>query len=189
MNVALLFRERSEADSFLVFVRHWYLNNPLIVQPGDVIVEDEKVTYVVESDLKKVHLSDYDPDSESPIEALEELAVVPSSESNVSALSMNSPLAQLQRIERPEVFTLNRPIKCYIKPKKDSKELINNENNPLAMSWNFHDYFDGMMTEDCETGNIDIPLIAIKPPEKRDFRDELVGNPPLKQKRVEVVVK
>lgn len=44
------------------------------------------------------------------------------------------------------------------------------------------------MTIDTETGNIDIPLIAIKPPERRDFREELVGNPPLKRKRVEVVV-
>ena len=47
LNVALLFRERSEADSFLVFLRHWYLNNPLIVQPGDVTAEDKKVIYVV----------------------------------------------------------------------------------------------------------------------------------------------
>ena len=189
LKIALLFRERFEADSFLIFLNHWYLNNPLIVQPGDVAVEDEKVTYVVESDLKKVLLSDYDPtDSEAPIQTLEELAVLPSSESNVSALSMNSPVAQLQRIDRPEVFAYNHPIKCYIKPRKDFKELINNENNILAMGWNFHDYFDGTMTKYCETGNIDIPLIAIKPPEKCDFRYELVGNPPLWRKWVEVVV-
>ena len=56
------------------------------------------------------------------------------------------------------------------------------------MSRNFHDYFDGVMTADTETGNIDIPLIAIKPPERHDFTEELVGNPPLKRKRVEVVV-
>lgn len=136
-----------------------------------------------------MRLSDYDAtDSESPIQTLEELAVVPSSESNVSALSMNSPLAQLQMIERPEVFTCSRPIKCHIKPKKDFKKLINDENNILAMSRNFHDYFDGMMTVDCETGNIDIPLIAIKPPGKREFREEMVGNLQLKRKRVEVVV-
>lgn len=189
LNIALLFRERSEADSFVVFLTHWYLNNSLIVQPGDVTVEDEKVTYVAESDLKKVRLSDYDAtDSESPIQTLEELAVVPSSESNVSALSMNSPLAQLQMIERPEVFTCSRPIKCHIKPKKDFKKLINDENNILAMSRSFYDYFDGMMTVDCETGNIDIPLIAIKPPGKREFREEMVGNLQLKRKRVEVVV-
>ena len=188
LNIALLFRE-SDAGSFLVFLSHWHLNNPLIVQPGDVAVEGKKVVYVVKSDLKEVLLSDYDPTgSESPIQTLEELAVVPSSESNVSALSMNSPLAQLQTIERPEVFTHNRPIKCHIKPRKDFKELIKDENNLLAMSRNLHDYFDGMMTEDHQTGNIDIPLIAIKPPEKRDFRDELVGNPQLKRKRVEVVV-
>ena len=40
LNIALLFRERSDADSFLVFLRHWYLNNPLIVQPADFTVED-----------------------------------------------------------------------------------------------------------------------------------------------------
>lgn len=117
-----------------------------------------------------------------------ELAVVSSSESHVSAVSKNSPLAQLQSIERPEVFTVNRLIKCHIKPRKDFKELINNENNLLLMRRNFHDYFDGMMTIDTETGNIDIPLIAIKPPKRHDFREELVGNPPLKWKCVEVVV-
>lgn len=158
----------------------------MIVQCDEIAVEDKKVTYVVESDLKEVHLSDYDPtDSASPIQTLEELAVALSSESHVSALSKNSPLAQLQRIERPEVFAYNRPIKCHIKPRKDFMELINNENNLLAMSRNLHDYFDGIMTEDRETGNIDIPLIAIK---KCDFRDELVSNPPLNRKRVEVVV-
>ena len=189
LKIALLFRERGEADSFCVFLSHWYFNNPLTVQPGDVVIEDKKVMYVAESDLNKVLLSEYVPtDSESPIQTLEELAVVSSSESHVSAVSMNSPLAQLQSIERPEVFTHNRPIKCHIKPRKDFKELINNENNLLLMSRNFHDYFDGVMTADPETGNIDIPLIAIKPPERRDFREELVGNPPLKRKRVEVVV-
>ena len=60
--IALLFCERSEADLFLVFLRQWYLNNSMIVQPGDIAVEDKKVTYyVVESDLKEVRLSDYDP--------------------------------------------------------------------------------------------------------------------------------
>lgn len=92
----------------------------LTAQPGDVVIEDEKVMYmyVAESDLNRVLLSDYDPtDSESPIQTLEELAVVSSSESHVSTLSKNSPLAQLQSIERPEVFTVNHPIKCHIKPR------------------------------------------------------------------------
>jgi len=189
LKIALLFRERGEADSFCVFLSHWYFNNPLTAQPGDVVIEDKKVMYVAESDLNEVLLSDYVPtDSESPIQTLEELAVVSSSESHVSAVSMNSPLAHLQSIECPEVFTHNRPIKCHIKPRKDFKELINNENNLLLMIRNFHNYFDGMMNIDTETGNIDIPLIAIKPPEIRDFREELVGSPPLKRKHVEVVV-
>ena len=74
-------------------------------------------------------LSYYDAtDSESPIQTLEELAVVPSSESNVSGLSMNSPLGLCQMLEHPEVFTCSRPIKCHIKPRKDFKEIINSEN-------------------------------------------------------------
>ena len=188
LNIALLFRESSQAHSFVVFLSHWFLNNPLIVKPGDVTVEDEKVTYVPRSYVKKVCLSDYDAiDSDPPIQTLEELAAVSSSESDVSGLSMDSPLAQLQMIERPEVFIGLRPIKCHIIPKKDNKKLINEENNILAMSRNFHDFFDGMMTVDGK-GNIDIPLIAIKPPGKRDFREEMVGNLQRKRKRVEVVV-
>ena len=56
------------------------------------------------------------------------------------------------------------------------------------MSREFHDFFDGMMTIDQKSGEEDIPLFAIKPPERRDFKEELVGSPPLKRKRVEVVI-
>ena len=56
------------------------------------------------------------------------------------------------------------------------------------MSRLFHDYFDGMMTLDQTSGSEDVPQFAIKPPETCDFREELVGEPPLKRKRVEVTV-
>lgn len=188
LEIVLLFCERVEADSFANFLSLWYLNNPLLVQPGDILVQDSiKIVHVVGSDLIKVLLSHYDAtESESPIQTLKELSVIPSSDSHISAFSLKSPTAEFQSIERPETFSCKRPIKCHIKPRSDFKKLINNENNLLAMSRDFHDYFDGMMTVDCETGINDIPMIAIKPPEEHNCEDELVSG--MKRKRVELVV-
>ena len=197
LEISLLFRELAEADSFAVFLGHWHFNNPIAVKSGDVSVQEgQKVVYVVESDLRKVLLVHYNAsDNESPVASLEEL--VPSSESHASAFSLTSPVAKLQSIEHPELFSTLRPIKCHIKSKSDCRKgdsdsdnnLIDNESNLLALSRDLHDYFDGMMTIDGEAGISDIPMIAIKPPEEHDdFRDEMCGEPPLKRKRVELVV-
>ena len=56
------------------------------------------------------------------------------------------------------------------------------------MSREFLDFFDGTMTIDQKSGVEDIPLFAIKPPERHDFKEELVGSSPVKRKRVEVVI-
>ncbi len=190
-----MFRELAEAKSFAVFLGHWYFNNPIFVQHGDISVQDsQKVVYVVESNLRAVRLVDYNAsDTEFPISSLKELhGAVTSSESHVSAFSLTSPLAQFQCIERSELFDCSRPIKCHIIPKSKCEEeegLKTDDNNLLAMSRDFHDYFDGMMTTDVNTGISDVPLIAVKPPEERDdFREEFCGEPPIKRKRVEVVV-
>ena len=92
--------------------------------------------------------------------------------SQCSALSMPTPLGQLQSTKRPEVFLHHCPVKCHIKPRK----FKDYDNNLLALSRNFHDNFDGMMTTDPKSGAADVPLSAIKPPQTRAFREELVGN-------------
>ena len=188
LHINLLFCDKGKAESFRTFLGQWYLNNPMAVQYGDVSVQhDMEVVYVAKSNLERVFLSDYTAtESESPVQTLEELAAVPSSsDSHFSALSMSTPLAQLQSVERPEMFSHLRPVKCHIKPRR-FKELLNDDNNLLAMSRVFHDCFDGMMTNDQKSGVEDVPLFAIKPPETRVFKEALVGSPPLKWKRVEI---
>ena len=44
------------------------------------------------------------------------------------------------------------------------------------------------MTKDLKSGEEDVPLLAIKPPETRTLPEELVGNPPHRRKRVPLTV-
>ena len=98
--------------------------------------------------------------------------------------SLSDPLAQFQSIETPCVTT--RPYR-HIKPKAKFRELANNDSNVLAGSWLFHQFFDGLSTED-ESGLSDIPLIALRPDPNKEPRDELVGEPPRKRARVSLLV-
>ena len=149
----------------------------MVVKYGDVVVNDTKVLFICHSSMERVELAHYTAtESDSPVQTLEELCAVPTSDSaEVSALSFSTPVAQFQCIEHPELFLWRHPVKCHIKPRCMFKELINNDNNLFAMSREFHDFFDGMMTIDQKSGEEDIPLFVIKPPEKRDFKEELVG--------------
>ena len=158
LQIALVFEEKSFALEFQTFLEQLYMNS-LTVKLGGISVRDE-VELVYVPNLKYVRLAHYEAsDFDSPIQSLEELSAVQSVD---SSLSVSNPLTQLQSIEHPELFNFHRPIKCHIKPRKSFSELSSNENNLLLMSRNFHDCFDGMMTQDHETGKVDIPMIAIK---------------------------
>ena len=54
-----------------------------------------------------------------------------------------------------------RPYRCHIKPRAKFRDLAGNDSNIIAGSWLFHQYFDGLNTED-ESGLFDIPLIALR---------------------------
>ena len=190
LQIILLFREERSADLFRTFLSQWYLNNPLVVRYGDVVVEEDvKVLYIHYPSMERVELAHYTAtESDSPIQTLEELHRVPTSDSHVSALSFGTPIAQFQCLERPEIFTHRQPVQCHIKPRKDFKRLVSNDNNQLGLSREFHDFFDGTITIDQKSGKNNVPLFAIKPPERGDFKEEVIGSPPLKRKRVEVVI-
>ena len=133
LQIVLLFRERSSAASFCTFLDQWYLNNPMVVKYGDVVLDDMKVLYSL-IELEDVMLSHYTAaESDSPVQTLEELCSVPTSDSHVSALSLSTPVARFQCLELPEVFTHCHPIKCHIKP----RSVLNNDDNLLAMSMTF----------------------------------------------------
>ena len=125
-------------------------------------------------------------ESDSPVQTLEELRTVPTLDSaEVSALSFSTPVAQFQCIECPELFLLRHPVKCRIKSQCWFKELKNNDNNLFACN---EQRISCMTTIDQKSGDNNMPLFAIKPPEKCDFKEELVGSSPVKRKRVEVVI-
>ena len=189
LEIVLWFREESSATSFRTFLSQWYLNNPMVVNYGDVVMDDMKILYRL-SKFEHVQLSHYTAtESYSPVQALEELCSVSTSGSHVSVLSSDNPVAQFQCMEGPEVFSLSRPIKCHIKPQSGFEEFVNNDdNNLLAVSRVFNDFFEGRRTIDPITGEDDLPLFAIKPPNSREFKEELIGSPPLKRKRVEVLI-
>ena len=111
---------------------------------------------------------------------------------SLSVASMTSSFAQLQSVERPEEFiaTKTKPYRCHLiskstieKSKDLDKSLADDDNNLLAASWLFHQYLDGSNVEDECTG-LSLPQIA----ESRDFKEEIVGDPPFKRKQVELSV-
>ena len=147
----------------------------------------------------KVLLTDYDGNEyDSPVQSLREYMAEPSSVASIpilSVASMSSSLAQLQSVQRPEEFiaTYTKPYRCplisksIIEKSKDSdKSLADDDNNLLAASWLFHQYLDCLNIVNKCTG-LSLPQIAIKP-ELRDFKEEIVGDPPFKRSRVELSV-
>ena len=167
--------------------------NPLVVKSGDVTVEEEIEKNLFEKgELSPVWSLDYIPgDSESPVGNLGEFQGCNlSAESCTSGLSLTSPVALFQSIEFVFIVPL-RPISSQKQLAKtdydpdDQAPLISGKNNLLGLNRDFHDLFDGKMTYDV-VDTVDVPMIAIKPPEERDnFQEEVVcGSPPLKRKQV-----
>lgn len=128
-------------------------------------------------------------DSESPMQSLDEFDACQSS--IFSVVSISTPLAQFQSFEDMDTLrgfnTLRgfKPYICLIKPKAKFDNTKHEEYNKVAASWPFHQMFDGLNTYDLETGENNLPLVAIKPL-KTSIREENVGEPPRKRKRVEV---
>ena len=107
---------------------------------------------------ERILLRDYDGgESDSPLTSLENFQAPSKFTSDSSNISFSSPLSS---IEQPPEFQFYQPYKCHILSKMDFPDL---KNNMLAMSWPFHQLFDGLNTIDEVSGGFDIPLIALKP--------------------------
>lgn len=179
--IALFFRTIAEASDFHCFLRIWHQKNPLVVKSGDEEIEN----MVVEIDeLSRVLLCHcVAEDSESPMQSLNEFDACQSS--IFSVVSISTPLAQFQSFEDMDTLRGFKPYICLIKPKAKFDNIKHEEYNKVAASWPFHQMFDGLNTYDLETGENNLPLVAIKPL-KTSIREENVGEPPRKRKRVEV---
>lgn len=61
LQITLLFDDKDNARHFHTFLDHWYLNNPMAIKSGDVLVEKEITTVHIPSShsFRDVHLSDY----------------------------------------------------------------------------------------------------------------------------------
>jgi hypothetical protein len=184
LNIALWFKEESKANDFHYFLETWHQMNPM-VKGGDVTVEDKIEEILIEKkEFSSVRLSHYDVgDSESPVQSLEEFDACKSSVT--SAISNNTPLAQLQSIEDMSAFQALKPYICHIKPKAKFDHLKNDPNNRLAASWPFHQMFDGLNTVDSISGHPNIPMVAVVPVPS-EMKEEMVGEPSVKRKRVEI---
>ena len=184
LHIALVFVKEDLAWKFQIFLNQFYLSNP-IVKRNDISVQKKlNMVYVANNEL--LFLSEYDgEDYHSPVMSLEEFSAIPLSHSSLSAVSATDPLAQFQSLEHPVTGT--RPYKCHIKDKSIFKDLSENENNLILGSGLFHQYFDGVMMEE-KSGAHDVPKIAIRADSDEQLRDESVGEPPVKQTRVSVLV-
>lgn len=163
LKIAVLFKDEASGQKFQTCLGQLYIDNPA-VKRGDIYVEkDLRIVNVDEHTLERVFLSDCD---ETVIygSSLETLFHTQStrSDSTVSDVTMSDPLVQYQSIEKPQEFNLTstRPYRCRLKPKATFKEVSNDPNNQLAVSWLFRQYLDGLHTEDF-TGKEDVPQLAI----------------------------
>ena len=182
LSITLLFKEEEHAVKFQDFLTMWYIENPIVVKSKDVSVEEElKVMYVEECKLRRVFLHHCDPKgSESPIQSLGEFLDDHSSVS-ASAVSSSDPMAQFQSIEKPGLFRFCKPYRMHIKSKAEFPNLANEESNMLVGTWTpFHQFFDGLRTED------DIPQIAIRPLPEGKIETVMVGEPSQKRQRVDL---
>lgn len=176
----LLFKKEEQARKFQTFLSMWHMNNPMVVNKDVVsVVELLEEVYVYKSELKYVWLTHYD--GEDPVGSLEHYKgshVSVSSISELSGASMSTHFGQLQSIEKQEEFTVVRvnPYRCHIKGQRAFPALKNNDSNMLALSWLFHQYFDGLNIDDEPSGQIKVPQIAVLP-WSREFIEEMVGIP------------
>ena len=59
LQIVLLFHQEEGADLFCTFLSQWYLNNPMVVKYGDVVVNDTKVLFIYHSSMERVKLAHY----------------------------------------------------------------------------------------------------------------------------------
>ena len=184
LQIALVFEKKEFARAFQTFLTQSYLNNPMVRQ-GDIAVREElNVIYVATH--KQVFLTHYDAaEYDSPLASLEEFMGVPPSHSSLSVASATNPLVQFQSIET--LISGTRPYRCHIKPQSKFGGLAKNDNNVIFGSWLFHQYFDGLQTEDI-TGTHNIPQIALRPNPNEQPIDEMVGESSQKLTKVSVLV-
>lgn len=193
LQITLLFDNKDSARRFRTFLDHWYLNNPMAIKSGDVLVGNEIATVHIPSsqNLRDVRLTDYVTEmSDSPVQSFLEFMTLPSSvSSTVSVVSdMDDPLYKYQCLERPQEFveTGTKPYRCHLKPKARFAKLANEFNNQLAGTWLFHQWLDGLHT--CVDDDNDIPILAIRPVTDSIRDTFLPGPPPTTRSRVDIII-
>lgn len=197
LRIEPLFRNYLSCAQFRAFLSQWYLNHPLVVKQGDVQIESGTwyvYMYINEDDWKAVLLRDCGcGDYDSPLQTLEQLFEVHSSESSaLYSVALDNNFRQFQSIESQKAFVCVFPIKCHIVPKSECNktQLKDDPNNMLALSGPAYHHFDGINTVIQSTGETNLPLIAIKPPESLDnLPKQLVGDPVEPRTRVDVSVR
>mmetsp|Transcript_47005 Transcript_47005/g.112936 ORF Transcript_47005/g.112936 Transcript_47005/m.112936 type:complete len:301 (+) Transcript_47005:262-1164(+) len=182
LHVSLLFlaEDRGSAERFQSSLSLWHMHNPLVGLEGKVFVT--KLVEVVKRDTtERVFLQDYvAKDEESPMGSLADFKAAVSSCPTISVGSDNE-LVQFQCLEKPECFASLDAYRLHIKDKAKFRDLRDNPNNLLAGSWTpFHQHLDGLNTPD------NLPQVAVR--FEKDQGEELVGNPPSKRRKVDIVL-
>ena len=154
----ILFKSEEHAINFDVNLKNEALSHksPLC----HLTIEDIIQTHNLPSTKKRIQLSDYIPeDSSSPTVDLNSVT----SASEYSLLEMSSDIFRYQRIETLAVFPsgFGRAQKRHLIGKKECRIYESyskyefDDNNLLALSSEFHDWFDGLNT------HLQLPLLKV----------------------------
>ena len=159
----LYFESKEKAMLFQTSLNLWNDKRPLgprLPQPEVELRQEANAVHP----LERVLQSSYNPkDSESPCDSVDKLKGQYSAPA--SSIDLNDDLSKYQSFEAPHWLRAGRSkaYRLHLKNKGQSyghdRALANNENNMVAGSWQFHQFFDGLNMEN------NMPCIALKPGE------------------------
>jgi hypothetical protein len=184
LQIYLFFKTEDNASSFATSLRHWNMDRSLFPIHEPTVKEMQVPR---PADLKRLLSSDYKGgDSDSPCTSLADLKG-PRSQHGTS-IDSQTDLAQHQSVESPFWLHMGQtnPFVMHLKNKGKKYghpiELAKDENNMLAGSGLFHQFFDGMLNKQ----KMNIPLVALKP--AGDTGECFDYGPSNKRHRVAVII-
>jgi hypothetical protein len=179
LKLVLLFKQENEAMNFQTLLRQWNVQRPLGRFPEPDVAKLEQVP--LQPDIQPILLNQYEANDEndSPMTSLADFQGC--SLSRPSSIDVETDLGKFQSVEKPEWLLVGgcKAYRMHLKNQgakfKHDKALANDENNMLAGTWTFHQFFDGLNHDKK------LPVLAIKPGE---IKEEVEVEPGHKRRKV-----
>jgi hypothetical protein len=149
MVMNLYFSSPANANDFMTHIHHW----GFYMQWNEVQVtcpRNYTPTVVPYAHMQRIYREDYNT-RENPLSPTYTLY-----DTQLERVDLDD-IKQLQMFEKPPGNVEIGTYGCHIASKKRHPELERNENNKVHASWLFHQYFDGLVTQNI------VSLVLVRP--------------------------